>query len=112
MKSFYHYLMKYRHPKPKDEISHFANAAYEDHSFPKASTDYHELCAYLELNGDYLSSMTTFDEAFEQYEVEVKKNNTQPLVPYGRSGFHERNKMAFCMVWLPMQNSLRRHTIR
>lgn len=47
--------------------------AYEDHSFPKASTDYHELCAYLELNGDYLSSMTTFDEAFEQYEVEVKK---------------------------------------
>lgn len=73
MKSFYHYLMKYRHPKPKDEISHFANVAYEDHSFPKASTDYHELCAYLELNGDYLSSMTTFDEAFEQYDVEVKK---------------------------------------
>ncbi len=112
MKSFYHYLMKYRHPKPKDEISHFANAAYEDHSFPKASTDYHELCAYLELNGDYLSSMTTFDEAFEQYDVEVKKNNTQPLFPDGRSGFLMRNKMAFCMVWLPMQNSLRRHTIR
>ncbi|MEH7899402.1 YozE family protein, partial [Bacillus pumilus] len=47
--------------------------AYEDHSFPKASTDYHELSAYLELNGDYLSSMTTFDEAYEQYDVEVKK---------------------------------------
>lgn len=111
MKSFYHYLMKFRHPKPKDEISHFANAAYEDHSFPKASTDYHELCAYLELNGDYLSSMTTFDEAFEQYEVEVKKNNTQPLIRMEKR-FFMRNKMAFCMVWLPMQNSLRRHTIR
>lgn len=111
MKSFYHYLMKFRHPKPKDEISHFANAAYEDHSFPKASTDYHELCAYLELNGDYLSSMTTFDEAFEQYEVEVKKITRNRLSEW-RSGFFTRNKMAFCMVWLPMQNSLRRHTIR
>lgn len=111
MKSFYHYLMKFRHPKPKDEISHFANAAYEDHSFPKASTDYHELCAYLELNGDYLSSMTTFDEAFEQYEVEVKKITRNRLSGW-RSGFFMRNKMAFCMVWLPMQNSLRRHTIR
>lgn len=48
MKSFYHYLLKYRHPKPKDSISEFANQAYEDHSFPKTSTDYHEISSYLE----------------------------------------------------------------
>ncbi len=35
VKSFYHYLMKYRHPKPKDAISEFANHAYLDHGFPK-----------------------------------------------------------------------------
>lgn len=71
MKSFYHYLLKYRHPKPKDSISEFANQAYEDHSFPKTSTDYHEISSYLELNADYLHTMATFDEAWDQYESEV-----------------------------------------
>ncbi|MCY9376778.1 YozE family protein [Bacillus spizizenii] len=71
MKSFYHYLLKYRHPKPKDSISEFANQAYEDHSFPKTSTDYHEISSYLELNVDYLDTMATFDEAWEKYEAEV-----------------------------------------
>ncbi|WP_071459863.1 YozE family protein [Bacillus massilinigeriensis] len=66
-KSFYHFLMKYRHPNPKDTISRFANDAYRDHSFPKLSTDYDDLSSYLELNGHYLTSMTVFDSAWEQY---------------------------------------------
>ncbi|MCL6571233.1 MAG: YozE family protein [Bacillus sp. (in: Bacteria)] len=67
IKSFYHFLMKYRHPNPKDAISTFANYAYLDHSFPKTSEDYHELSTYLELNGQYLQSMTVFDEAWDHY---------------------------------------------
>ncbi len=66
-KSFYHFLMKYRHPAPKDPISLFANHAYFDHGFPKQSDDYHELSSYLELNGHYLPSMSIFDEAWQQY---------------------------------------------
>lgn len=66
-KSFYHFLMKYRHPKPKDDISRFANNAYEDHSFPKNSEDYDEVSSYLEFNGQYLESMSIFDEAWEIY---------------------------------------------
>lgn len=66
-KSFYHFLMKYRHPEPKDEISVFANDAYLDHSFPKGTTDYHELSSYLEMNGHYLSNMRIFDEAWDLY---------------------------------------------
>jgi len=73
MKSFYHFLMKYRHPKPSDSISQFANDAYLDHSFPKSSTDYHEISSYLELNGFYLESMRVFDEAWEKYEAELQK---------------------------------------
>ncbi|ASB88820.1 YozE family protein [Bacillus sonorensis] len=73
MKSFYHYLMKYRHPKPKDDISVFANNAYLDHGFPKTSNHYDEISSYLELNGDYLSSMTTFDEAWEKYITDTKQ---------------------------------------
>lgn len=73
-KSFYHYLMKYRHPKGKEEISDFANNAYRDHSFPKTSKDYHELSNYLELNGQYLKSMTVFDEAWEAYILHEGKS--------------------------------------
>lgn len=73
MKSFYHYLMKYRHPKPKDEIAKFANDAYLDHSFPKNSDSYDELSSYLEMNGHYLNSMTVFDEAWDRYQNEILK---------------------------------------
>ena len=68
-KSFYHFLMKYRHPTPKDAISRFANHAYLDHAFPKIAEDYHELSSYLELNGIYLESMTVFDEAWQLYTL-------------------------------------------
>lgn len=67
LKSFYHFLMKYRHPKPQNAINEFANDAFLDHSFPKNSEDYHELSNYLEMNGQYLSSMVVFDEAWELY---------------------------------------------
>ncbi len=72
-KSFYHFLMKYRHPAPKDAISRFANQAYEDHSFPKTSEDYHEISSYLELNGLYLESMTVFDDAWQLYQLSEMK---------------------------------------
>lgn len=68
-KSFYHFLMKYRTNAPKDAISTFANAAYDDLAFPKNSEDYDEISSYLELNGHYLESMAVFDEAWEIYLV-------------------------------------------
>lgn len=72
-KSFYHFLMKYRHPAPRDSISLFANSAYMDHGFPKTSTDYDELSSYLELNGHYLESMSIFDEAWQLYLLSENK---------------------------------------
>ncbi len=73
VKSFYHYLLKYRHPKPKDDIAKFANDAYLDHSFPKNSNDYNELSSYLEMSGNYLPSMSVFDDAWELYQFEIAK---------------------------------------
>lgn len=67
--SFYHFLMRYRHPKPNDDISVFANDAYLDHSFPKTSTNYHQISSYLELNGTYLTTMRIFDDAWELYLI-------------------------------------------
>lgn len=67
-RSFYHYLMTHRDPKKKEAITLFANDAFKDGSFPKQSEDYDEISAYLELNADYLPSMTIFDEAWQAYK--------------------------------------------
>ncbi|HZG71788.1 MAG TPA: YozE family protein [Chondromyces sp.] len=72
-KSFYHYLMKYRQVPAPNELASFANAAFDDHSFPKSSSDYDELSRYLEMNGHYLASMSVFDEAWEKYNEEESK---------------------------------------
>lgn len=67
-KSFYHYLMKYREEPPRDEIAAFANHAFADHSFPKDADEYDTLSHYLEMDVDYLPSMSVFDTAWEKYE--------------------------------------------
>lgn len=67
MKPFYLFLMRFRQPKEVDEITKFANHAFLDHSFPKQSANYDEISRYLEMNGDYLESMTVFDQAWELY---------------------------------------------
>ena len=65
-RSFYHYLMTLKGPKKNDETD-FANHAAKDIQFPKQSEDYHELSSYLEMNGDYLTNMHTFDDLWEKY---------------------------------------------
>lgn len=70
-RSFYHHLMTLRDPYKKDELTQFANAAEKDGTFPKQSDNYEEISRYLELNGEYLQTMTVFDEAFNDY---IEKN--------------------------------------
>lgn len=65
--SFYHYLMTERDPYKKDEITLFANEAFKDQIFPKQSEDYDEVSRHLEMYGDYLPSLTIFDEAWQRY---------------------------------------------
>lgn len=67
MSSFYRYLLKFRDGKKDDPVVRFANGVYYDHSFPKTSADYDEISRYLEMNGDYLESMSIFDEAWERF---------------------------------------------
>ncbi|KRL01213.1 YozE family protein [Liquorilactobacillus capillatus] len=66
-KSFYQYLMTERNPENTDEVAQFANNAFYDQSFPKHSQSYEELSQYLELNGEYLPTMTIFDQAWQMY---------------------------------------------
>ncbi|MGR3741835.1 YozE family protein [Companilactobacillus sp. DQM5] len=71
IRSFYQYLMTLRNPDGKDEISHFANSAFYDLTFPKQAEEYSEISEYLELNGSYLPSMDIFDEVYRMY---IEKN--------------------------------------
>lgn len=65
--SFYQYLMTQRDPDATDEVSQFANDAQFDSAFPKQEQDYKKLSNYLELNTNYLPSMTVFDRAYQMY---------------------------------------------
>ena len=65
--SFYRFLMTQRNPNSPDEVEQFANNAFYDSSFPKQSQSFEEISRYLEENGDYLPSMTIFDQAWQRY---------------------------------------------
>ena len=71
--SFYQYLMTERDPYKKDDITLFANEAFSDRTFPKQSEDYDEVSRHLEMNGDYLPSLTIFDEAWEIYQARYQE---------------------------------------
>lgn len=73
--SFYQYLMTERDPYKKDEITLFANSAFNDRTFPKQSIDYDEVSRHLELNTSYLPSMTIFDDAWEIYQSRHSERN-------------------------------------
>ncbi|MCC5889272.1 MAG: YozE family protein [Alkalibacterium sp.] len=66
-RSFYHYVKTIRDPYKKDEVTLFANSVDKDGSFPKQSEDYDEISRYLEIDADYVDSMSVFDEVFQNY---------------------------------------------
>ncbi len=66
-KSFYWWLMTKKNVSLIDEIAQFANSAFYDNEFPKQSINFEEISLYLEENGNYLYSMTIFDNAWNQY---------------------------------------------
>ncbi|ANB58477.1 hypothetical protein GFC29_1041 [Anoxybacillus sp. B7M1] len=70
-RSFYRYLLRFRDGKKDDPFVRLANGVYHDHGFPKASADYDEISRYLEMNGDYVESMTVFDEVWERFLQEA-----------------------------------------
>jgi len=70
--SFYRCLMTLRDPDDYNEVVQFANNAFYDQSFPKQLSDYEGLSQYLEMNGNYLPSMTIFDDAWQKYLEKIQ----------------------------------------
>lgn len=70
-KSFYQFVLKFRTTKKGDILGQFAEEVYKDHSFPKYSSDYHEISNYLELNDTSLHLVSVFDKVWIMYEQDV-----------------------------------------
>jgi len=71
MKSFYHFMMRYRGNKVKNEEKQLADWMFLDNSFPKQSVSYYEVSDYLEFNSPFPEAIQTFDRLWEEY-IEVE----------------------------------------
>ncbi|WP_082235985.1 YozE family protein [Halobacillus massiliensis] len=69
MRSFYHYMMRYRGNKQPDEEKQLADWMFEDHDFPKQATTYDEVSRYLEWNIPFPNALAVFDRLFEDYQI-------------------------------------------
>ncbi|OEH92801.1 YozE family protein [Bacillus solimangrovi] len=69
-KPFYQFVMKYRPKGSQKNYQEFAQQLFVDGEFPKQSTSYHEISAYLEENSPSLDAISIFDEMWELYEME------------------------------------------
>ncbi|WP_227395344.1 YozE family protein [Jeotgalibacillus aurantiacus] len=71
-KSFYHFVMKYREPKPRNNKELLANRIYDDLDFPKNLKSYNDVSQYIETTDLYSSLASTFDEVWEEYTTNNK----------------------------------------
>lgn len=65
MKSFYQFVQTFR--GGSDAFAYFAEAAFEDHSFPKHSVDFNELSDYIEMQQNSAMTTEVFDALWALY---------------------------------------------
>ncbi|WP_432358846.1 YozE family protein [Sporosarcina sp. UB5] len=67
-RSFYQFVLSFRGGKKDDSTSTFAEAVFNDHSFPKDEKDFDFLSRYLEEKADPEMPTIVFDELFAMYK--------------------------------------------
>lgn len=70
MKTFYEFILTYRGKLSADDKCKLADWVFQDHDFPKQSTNYSEISDYLEWNSPFVNALSIFDELWEIYELE------------------------------------------
>lgn len=68
MRSFYHFMMRYRGNKESNDQKKLADWMVQDHDFPKHSTSYDEISRYLEWNIPFPAALSVFDGLWEEYQ--------------------------------------------
>ncbi|WP_077621792.1 YozE family protein [Sediminibacillus massiliensis] len=67
MRSFYHYMMRYRGAGVSSDERRLADWMFNDHDFPKQSSSYDEISRYLEWNIPFTEASQVFDRLWEDY---------------------------------------------
>ena len=67
-RSFYQFVLSFRGGKKDDTKSAFAEAVFNDHSFPKDEKDFDPLSRYLEEKADPEMPSVVFDELYAMYK--------------------------------------------
>lgn len=67
-RSFYQFVLSYRGGKKDDSKAVFAEAVFNDHSFPKDEKGFDPLSRYLEEKADPEMPSVVFDELFALYK--------------------------------------------
>lgn len=62
-------MMTYRGKRKPDHQSKLADHIFNDHNFPKYSTDYDEISNYLEWTSPFPDALVLFDELWEVYLI-------------------------------------------
>lgn len=70
-KSFYQFVLSYRGGGKEDEKAVFAEAMFNDLSFPKDESEYDLLSRYVEEQVDDQMKSIVFDELYKVYEERV-----------------------------------------
>jgi uncharacterized protein YozE (UPF0346 family) len=52
----------------QDDITRLANLAFKDTTFPRLSSDFHEISDYLETHAPFRFPLQLFDEIWRDYE--------------------------------------------
>lgn len=66
--SFYQFALRHRGGIKNDAKYRFAEKMFDSHDFPKASTDFHQLSTYIEMQADEDLNASVFDELWEEYQ--------------------------------------------
>lgn len=69
VRSFYHYMMRYRGDKSQTDERRLAEWIFQDHNFPKQATSYDEISSYLEWNIPFTDALRVYDSLWEEYET-------------------------------------------
>ena len=67
-RSFYQFVLSFRGGNKDDNKSAFAEAVFNDHSFPKEEKEFDPLSRYLEEKADPDMPSIIFDELYAMYQ--------------------------------------------
>lgn len=70
--TFYKYVLTFRGGPHSDKKAQFAEAMFYDLTFPKQSSDFHEISRYIEELAHQDMSATVFDDLWTLFELNGK----------------------------------------